>query len=444
MSLFFGRRGRGERRADHPTDSLFEMFRRRLGPGGQAGVPTDTHSALTHSAVYQCVDLLSDLVAGFDVERIRQVGRERIILTDRSVLDDPSEEIDSLNWRRLIMVGWLLRGYSAGLVTSVRDGYPTNVELIHPDRVTGQRDRPDAPVEFQLDGKAIRPWTKGGKLWIANGKMLNVQDVLGRSILEFAREELGLGLAARRYASRFFRDNGHPTGLLMNDKPVSEDGARRVKARFQAAMQDNREPAVFGDGWEYKTIQIKPDESQFLETIKANRTLVAGFFRVPPELIGAPSATGMTYVNVEHRGIDLLRFTVSSWVARMESVLSQLLPRTTRVHLNTDNLLRTDLSARYRAWDQAIRAGFLSVNDVRINENRDPIEGGDQYLWPPYRQQLTYDELSHDPDYPNWTDEPLSPLRPVGVQPGPPPGSQPPPAPTRPSPNGNGQPPRED
>lgn len=413
------------------------MFRRRLGPSATAGVPTDTYSALTHSAVYQCVDLLSDMVAGFEVQRIRQIGRERIVLSDSSVIDNPSQDIDPLNWRRLVMIGWLLRGYTPGLITGVRDGYPTGVELIHPDRVTVERDRPDAEPQFLLDHKPTRVWPRGN-LWLANGKMLNPYDVLGRSILEFAREELGLGLAARRYASKFFRDNAHPTGLLMNDKPVSEDGARRVKARFLAAMNDTREPAVFGDGWEYKAIQIKPDESQFLETIKANRTLVAGFFRIPPEIIGAPSATGMTYVNVEHRGIDLLRFTVSSWVMRMESVLGQLLPRTTRVHLNTDNLLRTDLSARYRAWDQAIRAGFLSVNDVRINENRDPIDGGDQYLWPPYRQQLTYDELSHDPDYPSWTDEPLSPLRPAGTQPGPATPPTPPRVPT-PSSNGNGK-----
>lgn len=436
MSLLFGRRGRGEARASSPTDSLYEMFRRRLGTGGNSGVPTDTYSSLTHSAVYQCVDLLADLVSGFDVERIRQVGRERIVLSGTTVVEEPSEDLDGLNWRRLVMIGWLLRGYSPGLVTGTRDGYPTGVELIHPDRVTVERDRPDAPPRYLLDHQAVQVWPRGS-LWLANGKMLSSQDVLGRSVLEFAKEELGLGLAARRYASRFFRDNAHPTGILMNEKPVDRDGARRVKERFMAAMQDNREPAVFGDGWEYKAIQVKPEESQFLETIKANRTLVAGFFRVPPEIIGAPSATGMTYVNVEHRGIDLLRFTVSSWVMRMETVLGQLTPRGTKVHLNTDNLLRTDLTSRYRAWDQAIRAGFLSVNDVRINENRDPIEGGDQYLWPPYRQQLTYDELSHDPDYPGWTDEPLSPLRPVGVQPGPPPGSAP-------SPNGNGQRPREE
>lgn len=412
-----------------------EMLHRRLSPSS-TGVSVDTYSALTHSAVYQCVDLLADIVAGFEVQRIRNVGREKVILTDRTMLDDPSTEVDDINWRRLIMIGWLLRGYSPGLVTGVRNGMPTNVELIHPDRVGAVRQRPDQPTEFTLDGKPAERWPQG-RLWIANGKMLNNYDGLGRSILEFAREEAGLGLVARRFAHQFFQDGGHPTAVLMNEKPVDKDGAARVKERFLEAMRNKREPAVFGDGWQYKQIQVKPEESQFLETIKANRTMVAGFFRVPPEIIGAPSATGMTYVNVEHRGIDLLRFTVAAWVQRMENVLGQLVPRGTRVHLNTDNLLRTDLSARYRAWDQAIRAGFLSVNDVRMNENRDPIDGGDQYLWPPYRQQLTYDELAQDPDNPLWTDEPKAPSgRPE--QPKAPPSPSPNAQPVPTSPNGNG------
>jgi HK97 family phage portal protein len=370
------------------------------------------------------------MVSQFPVERIRRRGRDRLIVSSNSVIDNPSDEIDVVNWRRLIVVSWLLRGFAPGLVprSAVVDGYPTMVNLIHPDRVTATRDRVDGPLNWYLDGKAMQVFPRG-PLWIANGKMLNAWDGVGRSVLEFAREETGLGLAARRYASIFFRDGAHPTGILTNEKPVDRDGARRVKERFLDAMNGTREPAVFGDGWQYKQIQIKPDESQFLETIRANRTMVAGFFRVPPEVIGAPSATGMTYVNVEHRAIDLLRFTIQPWIIRMETTLQAMVPKTQQVRLNTDSLLRTDLSARFRAYDQGIRAGFLSVNDVRFREDMDDIDGGDQYLWPPYRQQLTYDELAHDPDQPTWTDEPLSPLRPVGVAP----------ANLAPAPNGNGQ-----
>lgn len=417
MALFGGRR-RAEARASTPSDSLPELLRRRLAPSS-TGVPVDSYSAMTHGAVYQCVDLISDLVSGFPIERIRSVGRSRYQVTTKSVIDSPSTDVDPINWRRLLVIGWLLRGYTPALVTGVRDGYPTGLELIHPDRVMVQRQRPDSPLDWYLDGHKVELFPNG-RLWVANGKMLSPWDGVGRSILEFAKEEAAVGLAARKYASIFFRDNAHPTGLLMNEKPVDQDGAKRVKERFLDAMRDTREPAVFGDGWKYQAIQIKPDESQFLETIRANRSMVAGFFRVPPEIIGAPSATGMTYVNVENRGIDLLRFTISSWVYRMESVLQGLVPKAEKVKLNTDNLLRTDLNGRYRAYDQGIRAGFLSVNDVREHEDLDPIEGGDQYLWPPYRQQLTYDELAQDPDYPDWTDEGLSPNRPESITPAPP------------------------
>lgn len=384
MTLF-----RPEVRADHPSDNLTELLRRRL-PAGQA--PVTHQTAMTHSAVYECVDLIADLVAGFPVQRFREVDGVRQPSTTSSVIDNPSTDDDPVNWRRIILVSWLLRGYAAGLVPGTRGAYPSGVELVHPDRVTVEQVRRDAPWVYRLDGNVINRWPNG-PLWVAPGKKLSPGDPLGRSVLEFAAAEVGLGLSSRAYGASWFRDSAHPTGILMNDEPVNEDGAKRVKQRFLDAMHGTREPAVFGDGWKYEQIQINPNESQFLDTIKANRTIVAGFFKVPPSRIGAPSGDGMTYKNIEADGIDLLRFCVQPWVTRMETTLNPLTVRPEYVKLNMDSLLRPDLGTRYRAHDVAIRAGFKSVNDVRRLEDLPPIPDGDAYLWPPYRSQLTEPEL---------------------------------------------------
>ena len=82
----------------------------------------------------------------------------------------------------------------------------------------------------------------------------------------------------------------------------------------------------------------------------------------------------------------------------METTLSPLTVRPEYVKLNMDSLLRPDLATRYRAHDVAIRAGFKSVNDVRLIEDLPPIAGGDTYLWPPYRAQLTEAETTQGAD----------------------------------------------
>lgn len=395
MSTLF-RPGRQVRSSENPTDSLMEMFRRRMGPAG--AMPATESSAMTHSAVYECVDLIADLVSGFPVHRFRDEGEVRRRVQGRSrILEDPSTEDDAVNWRRIIVVSWLLRGYAAGLVTGDQRGYPTGIELIHPDRVAAVRVRPDAPVEWRLDGKPVEAFPNG-PLWVAPGKKLSPGDPLGRSVLEFAAIEIGLGLAARKFGADFFASGAHPTALLKGAEDPGRDAAKRIKERFLDAIGGSREPVVLGKGWEYQSIQIAPNESQFLETIKANRTVVAGFFKVPPHLVGAPSGDGMTYKNVEADGINLLRFCVQPWVTRMETTLTPLIVRPEYVKLNMDSLVRPDLGTRYRAHDVAIRAGFKSVNDVRALEDLPPVEGGDVYLWPPYRNQLSDPELTGGAD----------------------------------------------
>lgn len=361
-----------------------------------SGLDANREAAMTHSAVYECVDLIADLVSGFPVARFREVNDARVKVSGSTVVEAPSDVEDAVNWRRIIVANWLRRGYQPGLINGMSNGFPSRVELVDPHRVTVERRRADAPWEWKLDGSPIGRFPDG-PLWVAPGKKLDPGDPVGRSVLEFAAAEIGMGLASRKFGADFFAAGGHPTSVLMGDGEVNEDLSKRVKRRFLEAV-GSREPVVMGGAWKYQQVQIAPNESQFLETIKANRTMVAGFFKVPPHMIGAPSGDGMTYKNVEQDGINLLRFCVQPWVTRMEVTLNALTPRPQFVKLNMDALLRPDLSTRYRAHDVAIRAGFKSVNDVRRVEDLPAIPDGDEYLWPPYRSQLTEPEMQAGAD----------------------------------------------
>lgn len=393
MTLF-----RPERRSDHPTSNLNELLRRRLPPSVLGPVTRDL--ALTHSAVYECVDLIADLVAGFPVQRFFRdaAGVRRPAETPAPVISNPSADDDPVNWRRILVCSWLLRGYGAGLATGEDDfRLPHNIDLIHPDRVTVERVRKDSPVQWRLDGSPIERWPNG-PLWVAPGKKISPGDPLGRSVLEFAAMEVGMGLASRKFGADFYTSGGHPTSLIMSDQAVNEDMAKRVKARFLDAVGGNREPVVMGGGWKYEAIQVAPNESQFLETIKANRTIIAGFFKVPPSRIGAPSGDGMTYKNVANDDLSLLKFCIQPWVDRMEVTLNPLTPPGEYVKLNPDSLLRVDALTRATVEERNVKMGKNSINEIRAIEDEPPIEGGDRYLWPPMRMQLTSIELEEGAD----------------------------------------------
>lgn len=357
-------------------------------PATEAG----TDAALTLSAVYGSVDKITSIISTFPLDIYRRTNGVRVEAPDPyPAVRQPSTEVDAVDWRAVVIASWLMRGNAFGLVTI--DGTdPIGVELIDPQRVTAHRVRKDAPIIWKVDGQQVGRWPNG-ELWVAPGKIWDPASPLGVSVLQHAMLTAGIGLSSRRFGADFFGSGGHPTSIVMADQEVNEDMAKRVKRRFLEAVGGSREPVVMGGGWKYEQIQVAPNESQFLETIKANATDIARFFGIPATIIDAPTGSGMTYNNATQKADDLLKFTINGWVVKLERALNTLVKPGDFVRLNVDSLLRGDLSARYLAYDRGIRDGFLSRNEVRSIEDLPPIADGDEYLWPPYRAfPLTSDE----------------------------------------------------
>lgn len=380
-SLF--RPGRTERRVVTQVDPQFPSRRSINSTAGE--VVTDDY-ALQLSAVWGCVDILSELVSTLPVHEYRDVNGTPTSLPS-SFLDDPAGDGSGFEvWARQLMVSELLRGNGYGLITSLgSDGWPRTIELIHPDRVTIHKPSYAKPAEWRLDDKPIGKWPMG-PLW--HLPAYNVPGTpLGMSPIEYASQTIGLGIAAQKFGSRWFGDGKIPAATLESDQAIDQATAETLKARVMDVLDGSREPLVLGAGLTFKPIQISAEESQFLETIKANADDIARFFfRRPPGEGGS-----VTYANVEARSLDMLTYSVAPWLTRIEKSLTRLRPRPRYVKFNADALIRVDLASRYKAHDMAIRSGWKSRDEVRELEDMAPIGDGTggEFLWPPYATSLT-------------------------------------------------------
>jgi HK97 family phage portal protein len=201
--------------------------------------------------------------------------------------------------------------------------------------------------------------------------------VLGLSPIQHARQAIGLGIAAERYAAKFFGESAIPSGVLTSDQDIKQERAEQLKERWRQSHAGNRDIAVLGSGARFQAVTIPPEEAQFLETTQANTRTIARYFGVQPELIGADSGNSLTYANVEQRALDFLPFGLRPWLVRLETALSALLSSTTTVKFNAAALVRTDLLTRYQAHESAIRAGWKLRSEVRELEDLPPIPGID-------------------------------------------------------------------
>jgi HK97 family phage portal protein len=336
--------------------------------GGEA-VTVD--KALRLSTIWGCVRLLADSVSTLPLHVYR--GDDRDPLPTPPLLQRPSADFDELgDWLWAIVASLLLRGNAWGVITA-RAGaglLPAQVDLVNPDRVAVTVE--DGRNVIRIGGEETdRASLFHVKAFPYPGSML------GLSPIAYAREAIGLGLAAEKYGAKFFGDSAIPSGVLTSDERITLEQARDLKEHWKHAHKDKRDIAVLGGGAKFQAITIAPEEAQFVETQKLNVATICRIYGIAPEMMAGETAGPLAYSSPEMRSTDFLMLSLRPWLYRVERAVSRLLPRTQQARFNPGGFARATLKERYEAHEIGIRAGWLLRSEVRELEDRPPIPGLD-------------------------------------------------------------------
>jgi len=290
------------------------------------------------------------------------------------MLVQPSSDASAQEFTYAAWLSLLLRGNVFGLITA-RDrlGYPSQIELQHPDRVR-VRVLDSGRYEYRINNEPVDPLT----VWHRAIHRMPGSRV-GMSPIQYAARYTRAAQGAESFGLQYFQDGGHPSGILTNKNAskISQDQAQTVKAKFLAAVHGSREPVVLAQGWDYTQIQIKPDESQFLNTIVATEEQIAGFFGMTAQQAGfsPPGGKGstITYANIEQTSLDFLQYPITPLLLLWEEWLGQFLPHGQYAKLDTNMLVRTDILSRWRAYDLMVGSHAITPDEVRELDDRPPL-----------------------------------------------------------------------
>ena len=370
MGLF--RRGL-EQRAITPADVIAAVNdRRRFGPlAPQASVTTET--AMRLSAVWACIRLLAGVGSTLPLDTYRTVNGVSSEVRRPVLFDQPSPGVALPTWLYQVWSSLLTDGNAYGLATSFAgNSYPSSVELLDPSLVSWRPDA-DAGWVALVDGRPVDRWPNGPLWHVPLFTMPGAP--FGLSPVQNARQSIAAGIAAESFGSQFFTAGGTPNAILYSETELSAEQAPGIKSAFTQATAMNREPAVMGAGLRYERIQVSPEEAQFLDTQRFTVEQIARIYGVFPEMIGgATSGSNVTYANREQRAADWLTFGLLPYLIPIEEALSSLVPRPQRVKFNTDALLRSDTKTRYEAHAIGLASGFLTVDEVRLLEDLEPLD----------------------------------------------------------------------
>jgi HK97 family phage portal protein len=385
------------RSRDKPKNRLGSSFSFLFG-GTTSGKVVNERSAMQTTAVYACVRILSEAIAGLPlhVYRYRTDGdKERIPFHPlyHILHDEPNPEMTSFVFRETLMSHLLLWGNAYAQI--VRNGRGEVIALypLLPNKMEVYRAT-NGEIFYkyyrEIDESGIDP--KGGYVILRKDEVLHIpglgfDGLIGYSPIAMAKNAIGMSLATEEYGASFFANGANPGGVLEHPGVIKD--IQRVKDSWNSAYQGTgnaHKIAVLEEGMKFQAIGIPPEQAQFLETRKFQINEIARIFRVPPHMVGDLEKS--SFSNIEQQSLEFVKYTLDPWVVRWEQSLQQalLLPSekaTLFIKFNLDGLLRGDYQSRMNGYSVARQNGWMSANDIRELENMNRIpaeEGGDLYL----------------------------------------------------------------
>jgi HK97 family phage portal protein len=374
-------------RAGEPFDASQRAVVPVTTSSGTTSVDASTiPNAMQSVAIGSTVDLICSLGSELPIHVYRGEGSGRVKLKSPGYFEDLAGDGNGTpDLIYQVLMSWCLRGNLFGdiLERSPRGDYVTQFSPLYPDGVKGR----------EVDGRLL--WTVNGREFPA-ARMLHRRvmpvpgHVMGRSPITMHAATIGVSLSSTQFGGQWFAEGAHPTALLTSDQQLGAKQAATAKERFLAALAGRREPVVLGKGWDYKPLQMNPEESQFLQTQGYSEAQCARIFGPGfAEILGYESGGNLTYANIESRATHLLVFGMNKWLRRLDRLLTSMLPSPQYARVDRDAMLESTTLTRYQAHALALTNRWKTVNEVRGDEEMAPVPWGENPTDPAAQQGPT-------------------------------------------------------
>ena len=352
-----------------------------------------TDQALSVSAVFACVRIISETIGSLPCITYRRLARGKERATDHPMYAllryHPNERQTALEFFEMMTAHVALRGN--GYAAKVHRGHRIEQLVpLHPDGV-----RVDRLNNGRLGYLYTDPHTHEQVRYLEDDILhvrgLSLDGLTGVSVLSYAARTIASAAAADEYGAKFFENDATPGGIL---KHPSHFANKEIRAEFAKAWQaahsgrNRGKTAVLEDGMAFEQIGISNVDAQFIESRRWGVEDICRIFRVPLVLVGETTKSTSWGSGVEQFMISFITHTMRPWFVRWEQALQRdfLADESPDdeyfVEFLAEAMLRGDTAARGAFYKAGIVDGWMTRNEVRERENLNPLPGLDEPLEP--------------------------------------------------------------
>ena len=374
-----------ERRA--VTGSALEKYliNGSTGSNGGAGMQVDQDTALSSSAIFQGLRILSGSVAmvPLGIFQPRSGGGREPLRSHpvHRVFRRPNAELTGIELRQMITSFAVSAGNGYAEIVFDGGGQVSELWPIPPHRIKPDRS-PSGTLRYIVSPPGGQPYPLPmERVFHLRGFMRG--GLLGVDAIAKMQTAVGLTLATDQFAGSFFANGSVLSGFLKHPAKLTEEGRKNVIEAFEGRHRGPNKAhriALLEEGLDWVQAGADPEKSQLIEQRNFNIEEASRILNVPPHLLHHLARA--TFNNIEHLGISFVVYSLGEWFKRWEETIALrlLLPSEADAGLyakhNATALLRGDHTARANFYNTLAGLGALSPDDIRELEDLNPLPDG--------------------------------------------------------------------
>lgn len=196
---------------------------------------------------------------------------------------------------------------------------------------------------------------------------LNVKNgLMGNGILKRNKDILALALLQQSYINKIYKSGGGRKGVWQSTKKLGTEELQQFK-KDAKDIQETDANIVLNEFLSYTPLTNTNRDMQMLEAKEQLNNEIREMFNIPKELN-------------EEGFKSFVKVKLNPIVNSLESAVNKSLLLETEKEdgyffkLDLYELTKADIIARYNAYKMALDSGFVSINEVRLEENKEEIE----------------------------------------------------------------------
>ena len=380
----------------HSFGALFSSEAGLYGGENLAGIDITQGKALELSPYWGAIDIISGDIAKLPFITYKADGDGREVAKTapamRLLTRIPNEQMTPFTFKKALAAD-AIQGNGYAFVG--RDGSGAPSTLIKLSRFsttpTWITDKKTNKRELWY----VTTLETGKQVWMRSDEVIHIKGlsddgIIGRSVLDSARQSLGLAYSAQGFGAKFFANNGSGGVIIQVPAKMSKDARDNLKNSWNAqhaSMTNSHRTAVLEEGVKIEQFKMNAADAQLLTTREFAIVDIANWFRIPAHKLGSASRT--SYSSLESENQSYLDTCLDPWlVAFEEEFMRKLLTpaqmKSGNVLIEADRsvLLRADSKTRMENDVKAVNNGLMTRNEIRMRRNLNPIDGLDEITIP--------------------------------------------------------------